>query len=1816
MGVIWWTLLVLLTQIQPGYSKLGDDPWFKSARFYWSLDTIDRYKRLQDLQGNSDSKVLGGAITVPGVSKDALQLDGAPSTGADLGEFSKTCISEPNRCKTGFTISFWVKLEISELTSTVVVLQISTNRFSIGTTLYARRNKIGLSVNTRNVSRKVEAPWRHKDWVHVSLIWNKEAKYVDLLINCRTAPDMVRTETAMLDSLLSAPPQGRLVLGANYGFLKNCRVTIDELAVWLRVLPKEEICYVQNARAVDGGFAEWSDFTSCSVTCAQGSRTRRRLCTSPPPQHGGLNCTGAFSETTPCNLRPCPINGNYTQWSEYTPCSKTCGGGTRHRTRSCTNPAPQYGGVNCTVIGNPVDTIECNTSPCPVDGGYTSWTEFSPCSVTCGRGLSTRSRACSEPAPQYGGRNCSEFLGPNTEEVPCFPKLCPIDGFYGNWSAFTRCSLSCGGGTQSRNRSCDSPSPVGEGLNCTRLGPALEIRVCNTQPCPIHGGFSEWTDFGNCTRECDGGVHYRTRSCTNPVPFAGGEGCSLLGPARESRQCNTNPCPVNGAYGPWAPFSPCSATCGGGRMVRRRYCDNPSPQHGGKNCSSLGRPVESSSCNTNKCPDITFFTNVNFPGEKFKATLYTRGSKDFQKLASKIAWNARRIYGKDTSLEDVVVKFCDFDEEAGGIQCMIEFMYGYDGFSGALKLQDALQRRHMLYQMPANAYFITSNDVPWNPPVGITVYNTSSTSLMVRWTPHAKSRLDSVEGYRVRFLDEEGNFYNKVLQGKNATHTTLHGLDKYHYYCVRIIPFSRRGDGLAAGPVCAYTDTDVPSGAPSNITTWSQSPTDMSISWEALPHKQAHGKLLGYKVQYQIHNRSASLGTSNGSAQGMLDITKGVRNITIANLRKFTRYTITVAAYNEKGLGPWSRQVLAFTSEDVPGRAPVIKTAEPTSSTSLRITWHPLPEKYWNGELLGYRVFYRTAGPADPDLWSEIDVGPGDQSADLEGLEKFVTYAIQVAGFNKAGEGTPLKSVFVTTNEDVPSFPPENITAANTSSTSLLIQWSPVPKDHANGIILGYKILYRVSGSNGSFSEHRTNADTTATEVTNLTHFTVYDVSVVAFTSKGDGPGSEPLIVKTAENRPSRPPKMLRLFNTSSTSLHLHWQHIPIEFVHGVLFGYRVLYRPMNASQDSYRALEYGPSVLEAEVTGLLKYSWYGFRVMGFTKVGYGAVSEEEIVRTGEDVPSWPPEEVIPSNKTSPTALRVSWQPISDEYYVHGILLGYKVYYWAVRNPNEVFLKKKEKIIVNAMTLSVVISGLHAYTVYAIQVLAFTSKGDGPLSQLIYGETCNCHATMYTNWWVNPPYNDVNTTGIFPVILQSVTEQCCGYCQEFGYTFINFTRSGNETYAQKPSEMVVKRSIVNQTALSYPVYGRMDQKEYGGFGFVPMVKSGGVVFMSVTPLPGTTARMLVYSVLDLWPMCVFVFVSAFFSGIFMWILDCWFNSDMFPRSPFRGPMEGMWWAFITMTTLGYGDRFPKGYHSKLFAIVWITCGLVIVALLMSFITTSLTAEIVGSKTMVYGTKIAAITNSSEYRLGIRMNARFEPGTTYQNLMDVYTALKRRSVQGALIDSYTVGSRQDLFGDQMFKISKIISHPSSYGVVLSGEAVKLRVCFASFMKEERAQVFKSITDNVKQLEGMSEGTAEEMTSGLFDEESEMFRQAATWSAGALGILTVICLLYELLARSRRTPDPKRYDYSKTGLLPMAPTAIRRHYEEERELMRSVVEEYYVNCRKLCVSLRAKHLREIKLLRKLKEETENGGERTAHKKNIKEPFSLFRFVNRLW
>ena len=59
------------------------------------------------------------------------------------------------------------------------------------------------------------------------------------------------------------------------------------------------------------------------------------------------------------------VNGNYSDWGPYGECSKTCGGGVKTRKRTCTNPPPASGGADCSALGPDTSTMECNIQGCP-----------------------------------------------------------------------------------------------------------------------------------------------------------------------------------------------------------------------------------------------------------------------------------------------------------------------------------------------------------------------------------------------------------------------------------------------------------------------------------------------------------------------------------------------------------------------------------------------------------------------------------------------------------------------------------------------------------------------------------------------------------------------------------------------------------------------------------------------------------------------------------------------------------------------------------------------------------------------------------------------------------------------------------------------------------------------------------------------------------------------------------------------------------------------------------------------------------------------------------------------------------------------------------------------------------------------------------------------------------------------------------------------------------------------------------------------------------------------------------------------------------
>ncbi|XP_066275664.1 coadhesin-like [Branchiostoma lanceolatum] len=348
---------------------------------------------------------------------------------------------------------------------------------------------------------------------------------------------------------------------------------------------------------VDGGWSDWSPWSACSVTCGNGTETRDRTCTNPAPAYGGADCVGLTQERQDCDTEVfCPVDGGWSDWSPWFACSVTCGNGTETRDRTCTNPAPAYGGTGC--VGTAQELQDCDTGVfCPVDGGWSDWSPWSACSVTCGNGTETRDRTCTNPAPAYGGTDC---VGLTQERQDCDTEVfCPVDGGWSDWSPWAACSVTCGNGTETRDRTCTNPAPAHGGADC--VGLAQELQDCDTEVfCQVDGGWSDWSPWSACSVTCGNGTETRDRTCTNPAPAYGGADC--VGLAQERQDCDTEVfCPVEGGWSDWSPWFACSVTCGNGTETRDRTCTNPAPAYGGTSCVGLAQELQD--CDTGVfCP--------------------------------------------------------------------------------------------------------------------------------------------------------------------------------------------------------------------------------------------------------------------------------------------------------------------------------------------------------------------------------------------------------------------------------------------------------------------------------------------------------------------------------------------------------------------------------------------------------------------------------------------------------------------------------------------------------------------------------------------------------------------------------------------------------------------------------------------------------------------------------------------------------------------------------------------------------------------------------------------------------------------------------------------------------------------------------------------------------------------------------------------------------------------------------------------------------------------------------------------------------------
>jgi ABC-type amino acid transport substrate-binding protein len=101
--------------------------------------------------------------------------------------------------------------------------------------------------------------------------------------------------------------------------------------------------------------------------------------------------------------------------------------------------------------------------------------------------------------------------------------------------------------------------------------------------------------------------------------------------------------------------------------------------------------------------------------------------------------------------------------------------------------------------------------------------------------------------------------------------------------------------------------------------------------------------------------------------------------------------------------------------------------------------------------------------------------------------------------------------------------------------------------------------------------------------------------------------------------------------------------------------------------------------------------------------------------------------------------------------------------------------------------------------------------------------------------------------------------------------------------------------------------------------------------------------------IDFLTVILLLFASMLVVGGLIWVFERRANPDQFPDSTMHGIGAGLWWAVVTLTTVGYGDKAPTTVPGRILAVVWMFSALIIVASFTAALTSVLTVSELDAK---------------------------------------------------------------------------------------------------------------------------------------------------------------------------------------------------------------------------------------------------------------------------
>ncbi|XP_030015779.1 receptor-type tyrosine-protein phosphatase S isoform X9 [Sphaeramia orbicularis] len=352
------------------------------------------------------------------------------------------------------------------------------------------------------------------------------------------------------------------------------------------------------------------------------------------------------------------------------------------------------------------------------------------------------------------------------------------------------------------------------------------------------------------------------------------------------------------------------------------------------------------------------------------------------------------------------------------------------------------------------------------------------------------------------------------------------------------------------------------------------------------------------------------------------------RNVLELNgVRESANYTCV--AMSSLGIIEATAQVLVKSLPNAPG-TPVVTE---TTATSVTITWdsgNPDPVSY-------YIIQYRAKGP--DNKYETVDSITTTRYS-IGGLYPNTEYEIRVSAFNSIGQGPPSAQVNARTGEQAPASPPRNVQAHIISQNTVMVRWEE--PEEPNGQVKGYRVYYTMDPSRpmNEWQIHNVQ-DSVITTIQNLVASETYTIQVLAFTSVGDGPASDPVHVKVMPGVPGQPGKF-RVGKVTDTSIELIWEPA---YTKESIVNYELLYKPVKFG--SVEKLTFGPRN-SYTVVGLQADTDYSFSLAATSNKGLGAFTNELVQRTSQaNVPR-----NFSVNLATKTSVLLTWEfPESSNSY-------------------------------------------------------------------------------------------------------------------------------------------------------------------------------------------------------------------------------------------------------------------------------------------------------------------------------------------------------------------------------------------------------------------------------------------------------------------------------------------------------------------------------------------------------------------------------------